>query len=158
MLSREDRILSELLVSRGLVSRDVLEVRARSVDKPSRSLVDVLVGSGDLDTHVGQEIAHEARDLDRSLEPAISGETKTLGEFRLVREIARGGMGIVYEAEQESLNRKVALKILPAGAALDERLAIRFLREATVVARLHHPGIVPVFASGRADGVLYFAM
>jgi serine/threonine protein kinase len=67
-------------------------------------------------------------------------------------------MGIVYEAEQESLGRRVALKVLPAGAALDERLAIRFLREARAAGRLQHPGIVPVFASGRAEGVLFFAM
>ncbi len=67
-------------------------------------------------------------------------------------------MGIVYEAEQESLGRRVAVKVLPAGAALDERLAIRFLREARVTAQLQHPGIVPVFASGRAEGVLFFAM
>src|SRR2546426_5724562 len=159
MLSREDRILSELLVSRGLVGREELEncVRTLVTARPSRSLVDVLIDSGELERDEGERAAEEAQAIDRSLDrdlPAVG----TLGEFRLIREIGRGGMGIVYEAEQESLARRVALKVLPAGAALDERLAIRFLREARAAGRLRHPGIIPVYTSGRAEGVLYFAM
>src|SRR4029077_4046512 len=103
------------------------------------------------------EGADDGSDLAKAA-PADGEAIGTLGDFLLVREIGRGGMGIVYEAEQESLGRRVALKVLPAGAALDERLAIRFLREARAAGRLQHPGIVPVFASRRAEGVLYFAM
>ena len=159
MLSREERILSELLVSRGIVSRDVLERCAASRDSmdPGVSLVDVLVESGRVDATSAACWIEEARAIDDALAPEIP-DGKMLGEFRLVREIGRGGMGIVYEAEQESLGRRVALKVLPAGAALDERLVTRFLREARAAGRLSHPNIIKVFTSGRTAGVLYFAM
>jgi predicted Ser/Thr protein kinase len=159
MFTREDRLLSEILVSRGLVAQETLEPCARERDgsDPRRSLVDVLVESGGLDPGDGERALQEARGLDRSLTPEVPGGGR-LGEFRLLREIGRGGMGIVYEAEQEPLGRRVALKVLPAGAALDERLAVRFLREARAAARLDHPGIVRVFTSGQEAGVLYFTM
>src|SRR5439155_17631409 len=69
-----------------------------------------------------------------------------LGDFRIIREIGRGGMGIVYEAEQISLGRRVALKVLPFAAALDEKRLQRFKHEAQAAAHLHHTNIVPVFA------------
>jgi serine/threonine protein kinase len=81
-----------------------------------------------------------------------------LGDFRLVREIGRGGMGIVYEAEQVSLNRRVAVKVLPFAAALDPKQLHRFKNEAQTAALLHHPNIVPVHAVGSESGVHYFAM
>src|SRR5262245_49068253 len=81
-----------------------------------------------------------------------------LGDFRLIREIGRGGMGLVYEAEQLSLGRRVALKVLAAAANLDPRLLARFQNEAQVAARLHHSHIVPVFAVGCDRGVPYYAM
>src|SRR5262245_62065030 len=68
----------------------------------------------------------------------------TLGDFRLIREVGRGGMGIVYEAEQISLNRRVALKVLPLAATMDPRHLQRFRNEAQAAACLHHPNIVPV--------------
>jgi Tol biopolymer transport system component len=159
MLSREDRILSEILVSRGLVPRERIESCAKlhRGGPQTPSLADALVAGGDLDRADARQAVEEARALEQQLAPEIPAGRK-LGEFRLVREIGRGGMGIVYEAEQESLNRRVALKVLPAAAALDERLAIRFLREARAAGRLRHPGIVPVYTSGRSEGVLYFAM
>jgi len=61
-----------------------------------------------------------------------------LGDFRIVREVGRGGMGVVYEAEQISLRRRVALKVLRFGAVADEVAMQRFQREAETVARLHH--------------------
>lgn len=81
-----------------------------------------------------------------------------LGDFRLVREIGRGGMGVVYEAEQISLGRRVALKILPFAAALDARQLQRFKNEALAAAQLHHTNIVPVIAVGCERGVHFFAM
>jgi serine/threonine protein kinase len=81
-----------------------------------------------------------------------------LGDFRLIREIGRGGMGIVYEAEQLSLDRRVALKVLPLAGVLDERQLQRFRREAQAAAHLHHTNIVPVFAVGCERGVHYYAM
>jgi WD40 repeat protein/serine/threonine protein kinase len=81
-----------------------------------------------------------------------------LGDFRIVREVGRGGMGIVYEAEQVSLGRHVALKVLPPQVLLNGTYLERFRREARAAAKLHHTNIVPVFGIGEADGVSYFAM
>jgi eukaryotic-like serine/threonine-protein kinase len=81
-----------------------------------------------------------------------------LGDFRIVREVGRGGMGIVYEAQQVSLGRRVALKVLPYAAALDPRHLQRFQVEAQAAAHLHHAHIVPVFAVGSDRGVHYYAM
>ena len=81
-----------------------------------------------------------------------------LGDFRLIREIGRGGMGVVYEAEQMSLGRRVALKVLPFAAVLDNRQLQRFRTEARAAASLHHTNIVPVFSVGCERGVHYYAM
>jgi serine/threonine protein kinase/tetratricopeptide (TPR) repeat protein len=81
-----------------------------------------------------------------------------LGEYRLVRELGRGGMGVVYEAEQESLGRRVALKVLPPEAVREPRYIQRFQREARAAARLHHTHIVPVFGVGEDQGTHYYVM
>lgn len=81
-----------------------------------------------------------------------------LGDYRLVREIGRGGMGVVYEAQQLSLGRRVALKVLPFAATLDPRQLQRFKHEAQAAACLHHPHIVPVYAVGQERGVHYYVM
>lgn len=81
-----------------------------------------------------------------------------LGDFRIIRELARGGMGVVYEAEQESLRRRVALKVLGANIASSPKLLARFRREAEAAARLHHTNIVPVFGVGEEHGVYFYAM
>ncbi len=91
--------------------------------------------------------------------PAAGGlPGMALGDFRIVREIGRGGMGVVYEAEQLSLGRRVALKVLPFAAALDARHLQRFKNEAQAAAHLHHQNIVPVYAVGAERGVHYYAM
>src|SRR5262249_53534790 len=74
------------------------------------------------------------------------------------REIGRGGMGVVYEAEQESLGRRVALKVLPQPIARDGAALSRFRREARSAARLHHTNIVPVFEVGQDGAICYYAM
>jgi WD40 repeat protein/serine/threonine protein kinase len=81
-----------------------------------------------------------------------------LGDYRIVREVGRGGMGVVYEAEQLSLGRRVALKVLPFAAALDPRHLQRFKNEAQAAAHLHHTNIVPVHAVGCERGVHFYAM
>jgi serine/threonine protein kinase len=81
-----------------------------------------------------------------------------LGDFEVVREIGRGGMGVVYEARQVSLNRKVALKVLSGGPGLNGKAVQRFRREAEAAAQLHHTNIVPVYAIGEEDGTHFYAM
>jgi WD40 repeat protein/tetratricopeptide (TPR) repeat protein len=86
------------------------------------------------------------------------GPPDRLGDYRVVREVGRGGMGVVYEAVQESLGRHVALKVLPASAAQRGLFLERFRREARAAARLHHTNIVPVYGVGEEDGTCYYAM
>jgi serine/threonine protein kinase/WD40 repeat protein len=81
-----------------------------------------------------------------------------LGEYRILREVGHGGMGVVFEAVQESLGRHVALKVLPVHGKPNPMLLERFRREARAAARLHHTNIVPVFGVGEASGIHYYAM
>src|SRR5262249_21298796 len=81
-----------------------------------------------------------------------------LGDYRLIRPIGHGGMGIVYEAEQVSLGRHVALKVLPRKMLVDPKHRRRFEREARLAAKLHHTNIVPVFGVGEQDGLPYYVM
>ncbi len=81
-----------------------------------------------------------------------------LGDFELVGEIGRGGMGIVYQAEQCSLKRRVALKVLPFASMLDERQLARFKNEAVAAAQLHHPNIVPIYGVGHEQGLHFYVM
>ena len=87
-----------------------------------------------------------------------SATSKPLGDFKLIREIGRGGMGVVYEAVQLSLGRRVAVKVLPFAATLDSRHLQRFRNEAQAAAQLHHTNIVPVYAVGCERSVHYYAM
>jgi WD40 repeat protein/serine/threonine protein kinase len=86
------------------------------------------------------------------------GVPTQLGEYRVLREVGRGGMGIVFEAVQESLGRHVALKVLPFHGLLNPTHLERFRREARAAARLHHTNIVPVFGVGEHEGIHYYAM
>jgi serine/threonine protein kinase len=112
----------------------------------ARALVD-LSGSGGADGSFSPPTLSPA-------EPAAG----LLGDFRIFREVGRGGMGIVYEAEQVSLDRRVALKVLPLAATMDAKQLQRFRYEAKAAALLHHPHIVPVYAVGCERGVHYYAM
>jgi serine/threonine protein kinase len=97
-------------------------------------------------------------DVEAALTDDDPNLAEPLGDFRLLREIGRGGMGVVYEAKQLSLNRKVAVKILPFAAALDPRQLQRFKNEAEAAAKLHCEHIVPVYFIGRERGVHFYAM
>src|SRR4051794_30514433 len=81
-----------------------------------------------------------------------------MGDYRILREVGRGGMGVVYEAEQVSLGRHVALKVLPPQVLRDSRTRHRFEREARAAARLHHTNIVPVFGVGEHGETPYYVM
>lgn len=83
---------------------------------------------------------------------------RMLGDYRLLREIGRGAMGIVYEAEQIGLSRRVAVKVLPPAAMLDERQIARFGLESQTAAKLHHPNIVPIHDVGCEGGIYFYSM
>jgi serine/threonine protein kinase/Flp pilus assembly protein TadD len=107
------------------------------------------------------ELEHSGSDADsdpvcaKSQEGPLSG---VLGDFRIIREVGKGGMGVVYEAEQVSLRRRVALKVLPFAATMDPRHLQRFHNEAQAAACLHHTNIVPVHFVGCERGVHFYAM
>ncbi len=97
-------------------------------------------------------------DVDTAAVVVRGTRLERLGDFRVLREAGRGGMGVVYEAEQESLGRRVALKVMAAHAIPDPARVKRFEREARAAAQLHHTNIVPVFGVGQHEGLHYYAM
>jgi serine/threonine protein kinase/Flp pilus assembly protein TadD len=100
-----------------------------------------------------EDTAHPASKIEHPASSRVS-----LGDFRINREIGRGGMGVVYEAEQLSLGRRVALKVLPFAAMLDKQQLARFKNEARAAATLDHPNIVAIYSVGVERGVHYYAM
>ena len=108
-------------------------------------------------------LATLGREIEEGVSSTIIGEGdgglhRVFGDYRLIREIGRGGMGIVYEAQQISLERRVALKVLSLAAAVDDRWCKRFQVEAHVAGLLEHPRVVPVYAVGIHEGVPFYAM
>jgi eukaryotic-like serine/threonine-protein kinase len=87
-----------------------------------------------------------------------AGVPERLGDFRLIEKLGSGGMGVVYRAEQLSLGREVALKLIRPELLYFEQSRARFRREVEAVAQLKHPGIVPVYTVGEENGLPYFAM
>jgi serine/threonine protein kinase/tetratricopeptide (TPR) repeat protein/WD40 repeat protein len=109
-----------------------------------------------------EKLKPEAGDLTGAFVPTSTPPDEHIperfGEYRILRQIGQGGMGVVYEAEQESLGRHVALKVLPRQTLLKATYRERFRREAKAAGRLHHTNIVPVFGVGEHDGTHYYAM
>ncbi|MBL8878828.1 MAG: protein kinase [Phycisphaerales bacterium] len=93
-----------------------------------------------------------------SNEAARPSRLTRLGDFEILEEIGRGGMGVVYRAQQISLKRVVALKVLPPAFVHSDRSIVRFHKEAQAAARLHHTNIVPVYAQGYEDNHFFYAM
>ena len=108
--------------------------------------------------HVLEEVGRSGAEFDSDSNDSVASLPERLGDYRILRELGRGGMGVVYEAVQESLGRHVALKVLPYFAALKETRLERFRRESRSAARLHHASIVPVFGVGEHEGVYYYVM
>jgi serine/threonine protein kinase len=124
--------------------------RAPELASEIRSLFPTLVEMEQLKPVTGDHTGHYAEPIPPDLE--------RLGEFRILRRVGIGGMGVVYEAVQESLGRHVAMKVLPVDALADPKRLERFRREAKAAAKLHHTNIVPVFGTGEAEGRHYYAM
>jgi serine/threonine protein kinase len=160
LASKSDALLTELIdeVSAKLEAGEPVDLDAFIAAHPERAeaLRKVLPALAVL-ADLGRSAAGG---LDDGLtSPRIDADTLgELGDYRIVREIGRGGMGVVYEATQISLNRRVALKVLPFAGALDAHHLARFRLEAQAAAQLHHTNIVPVFAVGAERGVHYYAM
>ena len=104
----------------------------------------------------GIELAQALRPIAPT--PQSEFAASPLGDFQILHEIGRGGMGVVYEAIQLSLGRRIALKVLPFATALDAKHLQRFKNEAQAAAQLHHTNIVPVYAVGCERGVHFYAM
>jgi eukaryotic-like serine/threonine-protein kinase len=144
---------------------DEFAARYRAGERPSlQEYLDRYPGLADeirelFPAMVEMELVNE--DHDQAAEQAATPAAPTvrqLGDFRILREVGKGGMGIVYEAEQVSLGRHVALKVLPRTLLLDDKAKRRFEREAKAAAKLHHTNIVPVFGVGEQDGMPYYVM
>jgi WD40 repeat protein/serine/threonine protein kinase len=111
-----------------------------------------------IDMEAARPATQDNQSPDREIALTSPSRLVQLGDYRILREVGRGGMGIVYEAVQLSLGRHVALKVLPQHALLDPRHLLRFQREAKAAARLHHTNIVPVYGVGEENGLHYYVM
>lgn len=140
-------------VVRELVATDC-ELRAINGELPA--LAEYLDRFPDFrrEVYVGFELW---RAVDQGVAAASASPPDRIGGFRVLREIGRGGMGVVYEAEQESLSRRIAIKTIIAGHLLPERVR-RLEREARAVAKLRHANIVDIFGTGIHEGIPYLAM
>ena len=120
-------------------------------------LFEKILGYG-VDASKLSRIGEDCRPAAEVAEPAGDQGERRLGNYRIVREVGRGAMGAVFEAVQVSLGRRVALKVLPGTFAMDPKRVERFLREARSTSRIHHPGIVPIYEVGEAEGTHFYAM
>lgn len=130
-----------------------LNAHAKYGDELRERIENFLMVAGafpDPDSEDDDEAAHSDADADKP-------KSQIMGDFRILREIGRGGMGVVYEAEQLSLNRKVALKVLPIDLSLSDDAVLKFRREAEAGGRQSHPGIVSVYSTGKQDGRYFIA-
>ena len=141
-MSAEQGVLFGQIIDR-LLAGEVLDIQQLRQEYP------------DISDEVVEQL-HSYQDMMAS--DANETSLSTLGDYSIVRQVGRGGMGIVYEAWQNSINRRVALKVLPAGVAADSKMLARFIREAQVVGKLKHPNVVSVFGMGVEAQTPYYAM
>ena len=143
---------------RGDEEQELQELFASYVDQLNRG--DELNPQDILAKHplVGEQLLACLEDFLGAGNATVNVQLQTLGDYTLHRQIGRGGMGVVYDAWQNSLDRQVALKVLPVGVAADDRTFHRFMREAKTAARLNHENVVRVYGMGVESNTPYFAM
>ena len=105
-----------------------------------------------------EEREEEQETVSEDDSPFVDFSLGSFGPFQLLRELGRGGMGIVYLARDRSLDRPLALKMLPHSVADESRMVQRFLRESQAAARLRHRNIIRIFSAGELNGTYYFSM
>jgi WD40 repeat protein/serine/threonine protein kinase len=147
------QIADEFVEAVRLGQRPSVEEFARRYPEHAAEIRDILPALGLMEQ--AKSAADSSGQPRRARPPLLLPQ---LGDYQILREIGRGGMGVVYEAQQLSLGRHVAIKVLSGHALLDKRQLGRFQREARSAARLHHTNIVPVFDVGEQDGLHYFVM
>ncbi len=156
-----DPILDDLLeeLTARLQAGEVVDIESYVGRYPERGdLIRQMIKSLAVLDELGHSAIRESFSLGRAKSHHLSQESGVLGDYRIIGEVGRGGMGVVYEAEQISLGRRVALKVLPFAPALDARQLQRFQNEARAAAHLNHANVVPVYAVGCERGVHYYAM
>ena len=159
MMACPDREQLELLLAKGLAdtARDELEMHVEDCDACQQVLELLTEFSNWEPTRNRGGDPSQARNRAGELSVAAVG-LQSLGGYRVEHELGRGGMGVVYEAEHESLKNRVALKVMHARFRDDRTYVRRFRIEAQSAAKLHHTNIVPVFDYGEQEGVFYYAM
>ncbi len=162
MLTPEDLALAQSLLKSGRVDPEALQKQISLVAAaPGKRLGDSLEEAGLLPRGEAVRLTDTLASKGTRV-PVVSsggaGGRKKLGRYELVRELGRGGMGVVYEGFEPGLKRRVAIKTTIAGEGAPEDMIERFVRESRAVASLQHPNIVQVFEVGEADGVKFFAM
>ena len=156
--AHSEHVLDDLLdeISNKLQAGEPVDVEAYIREHPEhQQRIRQLLQAMELMTNLKDSVlGDEAQPLTSD---SLTGQ-RTLGDYRILREIGRGGMAVVYEAEQVSLGRTVALKVLPFASVMDQQRLQRFKNEAMAAATLDHPNIVSVYSVGCERGVHFYAM
>jgi serine/threonine protein kinase len=157
----EDFRYGQLAIEGRLITPDQFDVAMDLAKGSKRPLADVLVEAGNIDAQTADRLSKALKRILKDERARSEGGVhvkKQIGGYRLVKRIGEGGMGEVYLAEQLSMHRTVAIKILHQKWADDEEFRKRFLLEARAAGKLSHPNIIQVFDVGKYQGLYYFSM
>jgi serine/threonine-protein kinase len=157
----EDFRYGQLAIEGRLITPDQFDIAMDKAKESKRPLADVLVEDGTVDATTADRLSKALKRILKDERARSEGGVhvkKQIGGYRLIRRIGEGGMGEVYLAEQLSMHRTVAIKILHQKWADDEEFRKRFLLEARAAGKLSHPNIIQVFDVGKYQGLYYFSM